>query len=109
MATKLTKLDAVNIVISNIGQAPVTVIDNDNPMVALAANTIDEVTNSVQSEGWSFNTEREYPFNPMTDGRIQIPMNVLQIDTGYRSDKDVVLRQDVLLQRSNTEQKSTTS
>ena len=35
-----------------------TVIDNDNPMVVMAANVIDEVTNSLQAEGWSFNTER---------------------------------------------------
>jgi len=33
MAPKLTKLGAVNIVLSNIGLAPVSVVDNDNPMV----------------------------------------------------------------------------
>ena len=54
MATKLTKLSAVNIVLSNVGQAPVTNIDNDNPMVVMAANVLDEVTNSLQSEGWTF-------------------------------------------------------
>jgi len=58
MATKLTKLSAVNIVLSNVGQAPVSTIDNDNPMVAMASNVIDEVANSVQSEGWTFNTEK---------------------------------------------------
>ena len=67
MASKLNKLSAVNIVLSNIGQAPVTVIDNDNPMVAMAANVIDEVTNSLQAEGWTFNTERAYPFTPDAD------------------------------------------
>ncbi len=96
MATKLTKLSAVNIILSNIGQAPVTTIDNDNPMVSMAANIIDEVSNSVQSEGWTFNKETHYPFNPDVNGRIGIPPNVLQIDTGYLSDRNVVIREGFL-------------
>ena len=92
MASKLNKLSAVNIVLSNIGQAPVTLIDNDNPMVVMAANVIDEVTSNLQSEGWSFNTERAYPFTPDGSGNIVIPDNILQIDTDYYSDLDVVLR-----------------
>ena len=66
--------------LSNIGQAPVTVVDNDNPMVVMASNAIDEVANSVQAEGWTFNTERAYPFMPQADKRIRIPENVLQFD-----------------------------
>ena len=92
MATKLNKLSAVNIVLSNIGQAPVTTVDNDNPMVVMASNTIDEVSNSVQAEGWTFNTERAYPFTPQTDGRISIPSNVLQIDSLYFSQLEIVQR-----------------
>ena len=92
MASKLNKLSAVNIVLSNIGQAPVTLIDNDNPMVVMAANVIDEVTSNLQSEGWSFNTEQGYPFTPDGSGNIAIPDNILQIDTDYYSDLDVVLR-----------------
>ena len=97
MATKLNKLNAVNIVLSNIGQAPVTVIDdNDNPMVAMAVNVIDEVTNSLQAEGWTFNTERGYPFTPDGNGHIVIPENVLQLDAGYFSKNDTVQRQGKL-------------
>ena len=96
MAQKLDKLAAVNIVLSNIGQAPVTVVDNDNPMVVMASNTIEEVSNSIQSEGWTFNTEREYPFTPGPDGRIPIPNNVLQLDAPYRSNDETVIRQGFL-------------
>lgn len=96
MATKLTKLSAVNIVLSNVGQAPVTTVDNDNPMVVMAANVVDEVTNSVQSEGWTFNTEKSYPFTPDTSRKINIPNNILQIDTSYTSLLDVVLREGKL-------------
>ncbi len=93
MATKLDKLAAVNIVLSNIGQAPVSTLDNPNPMVTMAANTISEVSNSVQSEGWVFNTETDYPFTPDVDGFIYIPDNVLQLDTDYLSVLDVVIRE----------------
>ena len=96
MASKLNKLSAVNIVLSNIGQAPVTVIDNDNPMVVMAANVIDEVSNSLQAEGWTFNTEHAYPFTPDSTGCIIIPENVLQIDAGYLSTNDLVQRQGKL-------------
>ncbi len=93
MATKLTKLDAVNIVLSNIGMAPVTTLDNDNPMISLASNIIDEVSLSLQTEGWVFNTEMEYPFTPdPATQHIAIPLNVLSIDTGYDQTKDVVIR-----------------
>ncbi len=96
MATKLTKLAAVNIVLSNVGQAPVTTIDNDNPMVVMAANVLDEVTNSVQSEGWTYNTERAYPFTPDTNKKINIPKNILQIDSPRTSRLDVVIREGKL-------------
>ena len=103
MATKLTKLAAVNVVLSNVGQAPVTTIDNDNPMVVMAANVLDEVTNSVQSEGWTYNTERAYPFTPDTSKKINIPKNILQIDTPRTSRLDVVIREGKLYdKRENT-------
>jgi hypothetical protein len=90
---KLTKLAAVNIVLSNIGQAPVTRLDNDNPMVTMADNTIEEVSNSVQSEGWVFNTEYDYPFTPdSSTKKISIPDNVLQLDSEFLSPLDVIIR-----------------
>jgi len=97
MVSKLTKLSAVNIVLSNIGMAPVARIDNDNPMVTMASNTIDEVSRTLQAEGWVFNTERDYPFtpDPATD-TIVVPENVLSLDTDYPQTIDVVIRQGKL-------------
>ena len=96
MAQKLNKLSAVNIVLSNIGQAPVTKVDNDNPMVVMASNTIEEVSNSIQSEGWTFNTERAYPFVPQEDKKIRVPENVLQLDALYFSTYETVIRSGFL-------------
>ena len=93
MAQKLTKLDAVNIILSNVGQAPVTTIDNDNPMVSMANNILDEVAESLQSEGWSFNYERNYPFVPNTDNEILVAENIIRLDVSdYTSDLDPVIR-----------------
>ena len=93
MAQKLDLLAAVNIVLSNIGQAPVSTLDNTNPMVTMASNTIAEVSNSVQSEGWTYNTEYAYPFTPDCVTKIiLIPSNVLQLDTPYLSELDVIIR-----------------
>ena len=96
MVTKLTKLAAVNIVLSNIGQSPVTRLDNDNPMVNMAGSVIDEVSSSIQSEGWSFNTERDYPFVPDTKKKIAIPDNVIQLDTDPLSNVEVIIRNGYL-------------
>lgn len=92
MASKLTKLGAVNIVLTNIGMAPVTQISANNPMVATAESILNEVSGSVQSEGWSFNTERDYPFVKDNTGKIAIPSNVLALDVDGTSGYDLIIR-----------------
>ena len=97
MVQKLTKLDAVNIILSNVGQAPVTTIDNDNPMVSMANNILDEVAESMQSEGWSFNHETAYPFTPDVNGEILVAENIIRLDVADTSSElDPVIRQGKL-------------
>jgi len=75
-----TELAAVNQILGAVGQAPVTTLDGTNPDVSLAYNTLIEVSREVQSEGWYFNSELEYPFTPDVNKEILIPANVLSID-----------------------------
>ncbi len=82
MASKTSKLTAVNRILSNIGQSPVTGLDTGNPLVETAELILDEVNNSVQAEGWVFNTEYAYPFTPDDEGIISIADNVLALDAG---------------------------
>ena len=63
MALTSTKLDAVNTILSNIGQSPVVNLTSGNPIVEMAELTLDEISRTVQSDGWVFNTEYGYPFN----------------------------------------------
>jgi hypothetical protein len=53
-----------------------------NPDVAIAYNTLTEVTREVQSEGWVYNTERNYAgLQPdASTKKITIPNNVIQAD-----------------------------
>jgi len=81
MASKTTKLTAVNRILSNIGQSPVTVLDSGNPLVEMAELVLDEVSSAVQSEGWIFNTEYQYPFTPDSTNTIVVPDNVLALDS----------------------------
>jgi len=74
---KATKLQAVNTIISNIGQAPVTNLESGNPLVEMAEQILDEITIAVLAEGWEYNTERGYPFTPDSANEIVVPDNVL--------------------------------
>jgi len=74
------ELPAVNEILASVGQAPVTTLDQTNPDVAIAYDTLLNVSREVQSEGWTFNTEEFYPMTPDNNGEIVIPNNVLQID-----------------------------
>ena len=101
MATKTTKLDAVNIILSNIGQSPVTALDTGNPLVETAELVLDEINRTVQAEGWVFNTEYCYPLSPDSNKNVLIPANVLSMDFSPYSDKKVVQRQGKLYDRTN--------
>jgi hypothetical protein len=100
-----TELDAVNQILSSVGQAPVTTLDLQNPEVSIVLNTLREVNKQVQSEGWIFNTEREYKLSPDSSTQeILYPSNMLQIDTNkekHRADYDVVRRNGKLYDRLN--------
>jgi hypothetical protein len=51
-----------------------------NPDVAIALNTLREVSREVQSEGWSFNKELDYPITPDSNNEVKIANNILQMD-----------------------------
>ena len=93
------ELPAVNQILAACGQAPVTSLDQTNPDVAIAYDTLLETSREVQSEGWSFNKEAHYEFTPDANNEIKIPNNVLQIDLTHNANngnKQSVRRQGKL-------------
>ena len=61
------ELIAVNQILSSIGQAPVTDLNQTNPDVAIAYNTLLEVSRDVQTEGWTFNKDFNVKVYPEAD------------------------------------------
>jgi len=87
------ELPAVNQILASVGQAPVTTLDQTNPDVAIAYDTLLQVSREVQAEGWSFNTEENIKESPDVNGHISYPANVLQMDLTNNSsnyNKDVI-------------------
>jgi hypothetical protein len=98
------ELDAVNYILGAIGQAPVTDLDQLNPDVAIAFDTLQQTNKQIQEEGWAFNREYEYPFTPDNNGHIVIPSNVLQLDlsgTYENASKDSVIREGKLYDKTD--------
>ena len=99
-----TELPAINQILMACGQAPVTTLDETNPDVAIAYQTLLEISREVQSEGWTFNKEPHYEMTPETGtNHIVIPNNVLQIDlsSSNASNKEVVRRGGKLYDKYN--------
>ena len=86
------------------GQAPVTTLDETNPDVAIAYQTLLEVSREIQSEGWCFNKEPHYDMVPdATTNEIVIPNNVLQIDLSRSNvqEKQPIRRDGKLYDKEN--------
>ena len=85
MATQITpttELQAVNIMLSVIGEAPVNAITGTTSVdVSTAKNILDETSMSIQSQGWHFNTHNKYTSLSIDqDGRIPLPANCVKAD-----------------------------
>tara|TARA_R100001086_G_C11782063_1_gene243933 strand:+ start:123 stop:731 length:609 start_codon:yes stop_codon:yes gene_type:complete len=76
-----TELEAINIMLAAIGEAPVSSLTGLLPQdVAIAQSTLVETNRAVQSEGWSFNTEIDVTLTRNGNNEIDIPVDVLRVD-----------------------------
>ena len=76
-----TELEAINIMLAAIGEAPINTLVGTLPVDArIAQSTLSEVNKSVQSEGWSFNTEIDVTFTRDSSNQISLPTDILSID-----------------------------
>ena len=97
------ELPAVNEILASVGQAPVTTLDQTNPDVAIAYDTLINTSREVQAEGWIFNTEEFYELTPDSNGEIVIANNILQIDLHDEKDNqyEAVRRSGKLYEKIN--------
>jgi len=85
MATQITpttELQAVNIMLSTIGEAPVNSITGTTTVdVSTAKNILDETSMSIQSLGWNFNTHTNYKSLSLdSNNKVPLPVNCVKAD-----------------------------
>jgi hypothetical protein len=98
----LTELEAVNVMLSVIGEAPVNTLEGAATVDVIQAKAIlSQVSREVQSVGWHFNTEREYPLLPDVNGEIILASNMVLVDADTEPDVDVAQRGNKLYDRKN--------
>jgi hypothetical protein len=92
--SSMTVLEAVNVLLTTIGEAPVnTLTGNQVTDVTIANQVLTEVSREVQAQGWHFNTEDKVVLSRNEFDFIVIPADVARIDT---PDYNTVIRGDKL-------------
>ena len=85
MATQITntsELQAINTMLSIIGEAPVSSITtNIGSDVSIAKQILDESAVSIQTKGWNFNTEESYSLAQDTNLKVPVPSNCVWLTT----------------------------
>lgn len=77
----LSELEAVNLMLSTIGEAPVSSLEVSGDLnVAEARQMLYNVSREVQTVGWYFNTDENYSLVRNLSGEISFPSNVLTLD-----------------------------
>lgn len=102
--TPTSELDAVNLMLSVIGESPLSNLSGITMVYAvLAKQVLSEISRSVQTRGWHFNLEKDYPLLPNAlTGEIPVPSNCLRVDSVYPDqDTDAVHRGSRLYDRRN--------
>lgn len=97
-----TKLDAVNTMLSAIGEAPVNSLSSGLVEAEIAETILNTVDREVQSMGWHFNTELSKSFAKDTNGEIPLGVDVLRADATLEANsKDLVQRGQKMYDRKN--------
>lgn len=101
MAT--TKLEAINVMLQAIGEAPVADIeDTGNADVVSALDVLSEIRVSVLTRGWYENTIEESTLSLTVDNKIPTPSNVLRlVPIDNSSDVKATIRGDFLFDVEN--------
>ncbi|WP_018868278.1 MULTISPECIES: tail tubular protein A [unclassified Thioalkalivibrio] len=104
MLSPTTELDAINVMLSAIGESPVNSVEDSGVVDAvMARNILRQTLREVQARGWHFNTEKDYRLTPtFPEKQLVVPRNVLRVDTvGQYQSIDVVVRGNRLYDRRN--------
>lgn len=92
MLTKTTQLEAINTMLSAIGEPPVNSLSSQRADSLIATQILNEVSREVQSYGWHFNIEYKVVMTPDSSGFLYISENVARVDTDPSQELDIIIR-----------------
>lgn len=100
--TPTTELQAVNLMLATIGEAPVNTLEVSGlEDVAAAKERLRNVTRTILTKGYKFNVDTNYPMIPDVNGNILIPPNMLKVVTTREySTYDITQRNGMLYDRA---------
>jgi hypothetical protein len=99
--TPTTKLEAVNIMLSSIGESPVNSLNSGLVDAEIAETILNGINREVQGKGWHFNTEIKMRLSPSLNNEIVLPPNTLRVDRAvYDKDQDLIQRGGKLYNKS---------
>ena len=100
VTTRTTELEAVNTILSTIGEAPINSLTGTLPVDGTTAkNVLSEINREVQSAGWHFNSHYKVDLSRDVDNKIPIGTDVLRVELNAKYDKssyDAVQRDNYL-------------
>lgn len=103
MSARITRLEALNAMLSTIGSSPITNPDNpQNADALLAAAILDTAVREIQTEKWWFNTEENYPLTPTVNSEIELAKDITHVDFVGRFGeyRDLVIRGNKLYDKT---------
>jgi len=106
---RATELEAVNTMLSAVGEPPINSLDaQKNADAAIARNILKEVNREIQTHGWHFNTQRDVSFSPdsntkeilVGDNVVRIDIDITSVGTSY-DERDITQRGNKLFDRKD--------
>lgn len=101
--TPTSELDAINTMLSCIGEAPINDLTTTvSVSVNTAKNVLNETIRSVLNRGWYFNSEEDFPLVRDSNNELVLPTNTLRVRAAREFwDLDVAQRGNKLYDRKN--------
>ena len=98
-----TELDAINTMLTTIGESPVNSISASTADTRIAQLILQEVDRATQIKGWNWNTEKDVPLTRNGSNEIVLSANVVRIDVSRREypSVEVVQRGNKLWDKKN--------
>jgi hypothetical protein len=107
--TRTSELEAVNTILSTIGESPLNTLSGSLPVDGtIAKNVLSEVSREVQSQGWHFNTHYKVTLTRDTDNKIPLATNIVRVEVDPRRyskvSYDIVQRNNFLYNLAKNEE-----